>query len=463
MPELVEGQMTEAYAERRIFPEHKKGGYEEVWQMAHPAVLTMLSQTFLSFTDAVMVGRLGAAQLAGVGLAGTLAWGLFSFFNGLVNGVNTFVAQDFGARRLDNIGKMTWQGIYLTLGAGVILAAMSLYSNGFFRLMGPSPEVQAIGSSYLRIRMLGGVFMISWMCFSSFLRGLGDTRTPLKVALVANALNIFLNWCLIFGKLGFPRLETRGSAIATVIATAAGAAMFLWVFLSKKNSQRYATRRNKRLDPRALARLTRISVPMGVQWALDMFSFIVFSALIGRISTVALAASECGLRLMSLSFMPVFGMSIAATTLVGQYIGSKEIPCAVRSGKSAMKVGLAYTAVVAFVFAVFPDKLVTLINSDPEVVRLGTKVLRLAALFQVFDGIGIVSSGCLRGAGDTVWTMTVMITYAWSMFVPLAYIGGFVLGWGVVGAWLGATVYIIALGITFYLRFRGGRWQRIKI
>lgn len=463
MPELVEGQMTEAAPERRVFPEHKKGGYEEVWHLAHPAVLTMVSMTVMSFTDAVMVGRLGAVQLAGVGLAGTLAWGLFSFFNGLVNGVNTFVAQDFGAGRYDRIGKITWQGIYLTAASGLVLAAMSLYSEGFFRLMGPSPEVQAFGSSYLRIRLLGGFFMISWMCFSSFLRGLGDTMTPLKVTLVANAVNILLNWCLIFGKLGFPRLETRGAALGTVIATAVGTAIFLTVFLSRKSAERYSTRRNRGLDPRALLRLARISVPMGVQWALDMLSFIVFASLIGRISTMGLAATEVGLRLMSLSFMPVFGISIAATTLVGQYIGAKQVHLAVRSGNSAMKLGLAYTAVIAVLFAVFPERLVMLINSDPEVVRIGTQVLRLAALFQVFDGIGIVSSGCLRGAGDTLWTMVVMISCAWLLFVPLSYVGGFVLGWGVIGAWAGATVYIVVLGITFYLRFRGNRWQRIKI
>jgi MATE family multidrug resistance protein len=310
---------------------------------------------------------------------------------------------------------------------------------------------------------LGGFFMVSWMCFSSFLRGLGDTRTPLKVCLAANGINVFLNYCLIYGKLGFPRLETNGSAIATVVATAAGAAMFLWVFLSKKNAERYATRRKKRLDPLALLRLARISIPMGIQWALDMASFVVFSALIGRISTLGLAASEVGLRLMSLSFMPVFGVSIAATTLVGQYIGSREMHLAVRSGRTAMKMGLIYTAFIGFVFAVFPDKLVSLINSDPEVVRIGTQVLRLAAVFQIFDGVGIVSSGCLRGAGDTIWTMIIMVSYAWLIFVPLAYVGGFLLKGGAVGAWAGATIYIIALGITFFLRFRSGRWQKIKI
>jgi multidrug resistance protein, MATE family len=189
----------------------------------------------------------------------------------------------------------------------------------------------------------------------------------------------------------------------------------------------------------------------------------VFYAVIGRISTMGLAASEVTLRFMSLSFMPIVGMSIAATTLVGQYIGSKEVRFAVRSGRSAMKLGLVYTAALAVLFAVFPDKLIALINSDPEVIRTGTPILRLAAVFQVFDGVGIISAGCLRGAGDTLWTMLVGIAYVWGMFVPLAYVGAIVLGRGVLGAWMGITVYIIVLGVTFLLRFRSGKWQKMSI
>jgi MATE family multidrug resistance protein len=212
-----------------------------------------------------------------------------------------------------------------------------------------------------------------------------------------------------------------------------------------------------------MLRLSRLGGPIGLQWFLDMGSFIFFSALIGRIGTEELAATEAGIRLMSLSFMPVYGVSIAATALVGRYIGSGETGFAVRSGNSALMIGFFYTLFIAFVFAVFPRELVSLINSDPEVVEIGVKVLRLAALFQVFDGLGIVSNGCLRGAGDTRWAMYIGVGYAWLLFLPLAYIGGFVLDYGAVGAWGGATIYICALGLTFYLRFRGGRWQSIKI
>jgi MATE family multidrug resistance protein len=449
--------------ETRAFEEHQKGSYSEVWHIAYPAVLTMISQTVMSFTDAAMVGRLGAVELAGVGLAGTLVWGLYSFFNGVVNGVNTFVAQDYGAKRYSRIGVMTWQGIYFAVISGAILLVLSTFSGDLFRLMGPAQDVQRIGSAYLRIRMQGGIFIILWMCFSSFLRGLGDTRTPLKITLAANVINIVGDYLLIFGKLGLPRLETEGAAIATITANGVGAVLFFLAFVMHRNASDYSTRSGWRPRVGQMKRLARVGLPVGLQWFLDMGSFIIFSALIGRIGTVQLAANEATIRLLSLSFLPLFGVSIAATTLVGQYIGREEPHYACRSGNSALRLGLVYTAFIATVFLVFPERLVSAINSDPDVVRIGSRIIRLAAAFQLFDGVGIISNGCLRGAGDTRWAMFIGIGYAWFLFLPMAYIGGFLLEGGAFGAWAGATVYIMALGLTFYLRFRSGKWQSIKI
>jgi MATE family multidrug resistance protein len=449
--------------EKRVFEEHRKGGYAEVWHIAYPAVLTMISQTVMSFTDAVMVGRLGAVELAGVGLAGTLVWGLYSFFNGLVNGLNTFVAQDYGAKRYSSIGPMAWQGVYFAVFSGIILFVMSNYSSHFFRMMGPDEAVQTVGSQYLKIRMRGGMFIVLWMCFSAFLRGLGDTRTPLKITVMANIINIVGDYVLIFGKFGFPKLGTEGAAIATIFANGVGAVAFFVIFLSARHSSSYSTRSGWRPRLGSMWRLAKVGLPIGLQWVLDMGSFIVFSALIGRIGTSELAANEAAIRLMSLSFMPVYGLSIAATTLVGQYIGSDELHFAVKSGNSSLRLGFCYTLFIAFVFMVFPDRLVAIINSDPDVVRVGTGIIRLAAVFQVFDGFGIVSNGCLRGAGDTRWAMFIGVGYAWLLFVPLAYYAAFRLEWGAVGAWGGATVYIIALGLTFFFRFRSGKWKSIKI
>ena len=150
-------------------------------------------------------------------------------------------------------------------------------------------------------------------------------------------------------------------------------------------------------------------------------------------------------------------------TLVGHYIGAGQLPYARRSGYTAIKMGVVYTFFVAIAFFAVPEFLISLVTPNPEVIRLGTRLLFFAALFQLSDGFGICASGALKGAGDTFFTMCVSIGYAWLLFLPLAYALGFWLGYGVPGAWCGATIYIILAGITYFLRFRSDRWERIRI
>ena len=205
----------------------------------------------------------------------------------------------------------------------------------------------------------------------------------------------------------------------------------------------------------------KVGLPMGIQGVLDVGSFTVFSAMIGRMGNSELAANTAAITLLHTSFMPLIGISLAATTLVGQYIGSNQYTNARESGYTAIKVGVAYTSIMALLFFCLPNTLLSLVTDDPNVITLGRKILFLAAIFQVSDGCGICSSGALKGAGDTLFTMVVGISYGWLLFLPLSY-------WlagrhGLSGAWAGATVYIILLGITYFLRFRSNRWEKLQI
>ena len=439
------------------------GGYREVWLLAYPIVVTMLSRTAMMFVDAAMVGRLGATELAAVGLAGVLTWTLFSFFQGFLGSVTTFVAQRYGAGNRRGITVAAWQGIYLALGSYLIILVINQFTAPAFALMKPSPEVQRLAGIYTQIRLYGGITTFISFGLASFLRGIGDTKTPMRIEIVANLVNLLFNYLLIFGKFGCPRLEVVGAAVATLIAGVVAAICYFAVFLSRKSNQAFQTRSHSRIDVPDLRRMLRIGLPMGVHNLMDMGSFTVFTALIGRMGDVALAANNAGITLISTSFMPLYGISMAATTLVGHYIGSSQVSYARRSGYTAIKLGVVYTFLVAIVFFAVPEFLISLVTPDPEVIRLGTRVLFFAALFQLSDGFGICASGALKGAGDTFFTMCVSIGYAWLLFLPLAYALGFWLGYGVPGAWCGATIYIILAGITFFLRFRSDRWERIRI
>ena len=439
------------------------GGYREVWVLAYPVVITMASRTVMGFVDTAMVGRLGITELAAVGLAGILTWTLYSFFGGLLTSINTFVAQCYGAGDRRGIAVAAWQGLYIALVSYLLVLLISRFTEHAFALLKPSQEIQQLGVVYTRIRLYGGITAFIHFAVSSFLRGIGDTKTPMWIAIIANLINIILDYLLIFGHFGFPRLEVTGAAIATVIAGTVSAVIYLAIFFSKKFNREYQTRSNFQINLRQIRRILRIGAPMGIQSLLDLGSFTIFTAMIGRMGDLALAANTVAITLLSISFMPLFGVSLASTTLVGQYIGSGQLHYARKSGYTAIKIGVAYTVVIAILFVTVPKLLFSLITTDQEVAQLGTQILFLAAIFQLSDGFGICSSGALKGAGDTLFTMLVGLGYAWFLFLPLAYGFGIVLGYGVVGAWGGATIYIILIGITYFMRFRSNRWEKIQI
>ena len=330
------------------------GGYREVWLLAYPIVITMLSRTAMMFVDSAMVGRLGATELAAVGLAGILTWTLFSFFQGFLGSVNTFVAQRYGAGNRRGITVAAWQGIYLALGSYLIILLINQFTVPAFALMKPSSEVQRLGVIYTQIRLYGGITVFISFGMASFLRGVGDTKTPMRIEIVVNLVNLLFNYLLIFGKFGCPRLEVVGAAIATLIAGVVAVICYFAVFLSRKLNRAFQTRSYFQIDLRDLRRILRIGLPMGVHNLMDMGSFTVFTALIGRMGDVALAANNAAITLISTSFMPLFGISMAATTLVGHYIGSGQLHYARRSGYTAIKLGVVYTFFVAIAFFVVP-------------------------------------------------------------------------------------------------------------
>jgi MATE family multidrug resistance protein len=310
---------------------------------------------------------------------------------------------------------------------------------------------------------MGGGFFLVYLNLSCFFRGTGDTKTPMKVAIAANVVNLVGDYLLIFGHFGFPRMEVKGAAVATVFASLSGALIFLVLYLRRSFHARFRTRSLFAFSRERMIRMIRVGIPIGIQYFLDIGSFLVFSAYIGRMGDGPLAANHIAIRILSFSFMPCYGISIAATSLVGQYIGAKDFPSSETSGYNAIRIGLLYTAVIAVVFLLFADELAGIFSTEPDVLRFSSRILLLAAVFQIFDGVQMISSGSLRGAGDTRWPMIVAVLYTWFLFIPLAYVFGDILGGGVVGAWVGATIYIILLGATLLLRYRSGAWKTMKI
>jgi putative MATE family efflux protein len=423
----------------------------------------MISQTVMWTVDSAMVGHVGKTELAAVGLGGVMVFTLYSFFIGLTSAVNTFVAQSFGAGERRKCGMYLWQGLYISVAASGVIYLARAYASEIMVILGPAADVQVLGAAYAKIRMLSAPFFLIYFTFSHFFRGIGDTKTPFKVLLFAHAVNIAGDYFLIFGKGPFPALGVEGAAWATTLANFVAAAIFSALMFRPYLRGSFGTLEQWRLRLGEINRLFRIGLPVAVHFILDMGSFLFFSAYIGRMGTAPLAANQIAIQILALSFMPCQGFAIAATTLMGQYIGAARPELAKKSAYTTLKLGMYYAGFIALLCVSIPELLVKIFNSDPDVVALGRPLLYLAALFQAFDAVQFISSGALRGAGDTRVPMYVVLGAAWLVFIPLAYLFGTVMDRGVVGAWTGASIYIVVIGILMFLRLKTERWRDIKI
>lgn len=441
----------------------RAGSAREVTTLAYPVVLTQLSSTAMFVIDSAMVGRLGATELASTGYGGIWLWTALTLFLGTAQGVQTFVAQAHGAGRPRECGSWVWQSLYALLPATLIgIGLFVMLFPWILARLAPSPEMQRLTYEYASSRALGTPAAVGLMTLAGFFRGLGDTRTPLYAGLAANALNVVLDYGLIFGHGGLPALGVQGAGLATAVANWTGVAVLVVAFQRRAIAERFGTR-PVHPDLRAVRRFARTSAPIGGQWFLDMASFALFSTLVARMGDVPMAASQGLLALLSLSFMQAIGISMAAATLVGRYVGAGDPEAARRSHHAAVRLGCVLAAGVATLLALWPETLLRAFTDEPEVLALGKPLVRLGAAFQLFDALGIIANGSLRGAGDTRWPFVVQIGLAWGFFLPLAWALGVGLGGGLTGAWLGGTIYVAVLATALLLRFGRGSWQEIKI
>ncbi|MEJ2720287.1 MAG: MATE family efflux transporter, partial [bacterium] len=349
------------------------------------------------------------------------------------------------------------------LASGLCLLIIREFNGATVDFLGPAPEVRTLCVAYTGIRMLSAPFFLLQYAFSNFFRGLGDTRTPMKVMIAANVVNIVLDYFLIFGNGPFPALGVEGAAWATFAANAVSAAVFVGIVFSRPYRSGHGTTRHWRPDAGCIGRLLKIGIPIGVHYVLDMGSFLVFSAYVGRMGTEQLAANQIVIQVLALSFMPCHGIAVAATTLMGQYIGAGRFDHAKKSSYATLRLGLLYAGFIGLVYFLFPESLVRVFNDDPMVLFFGKRLILIAAVFQFFDATQMISAGALRGAGDTKTPMILALGGGWLIFLPLGYLVGTILDKGVVGAWVGAAVYVAFLGVAMFARLKTERWGRIKL
>ena len=440
-------------------PSVSPGSYREVVVLAFPVVLSMVSQTLRSAINIALLGHFGTVEQGAAGVGAAMLWPFFLLCNCGGVGVNICVAQYLGAQRRPECGAITWQGLYLSLLAWLPMLIAGLYAPLLVQLSAPSPELLAPTALYLRILLLGGLPDLLSFTLLSFFRGLGDTTTPLLVTLGIQLLNMLLDVLLIFGLAGFPRLGVAGAALATVSAETVGLGVYMALFLRRAQRGGLLTRPWIPFDPHSCRHLAQVSWPIGVQRAVEMGAWALFTTLIARLGAVEAAAHVVATQIMAVSYMAGYGVSIAATTLVGQYLGARNLPAARRSMASCLVLVFLLMGSIGLGVFVWRQPLADLFSRDQAVGRLSARLLLFVALFQLFDAVGLLAMGVLRGAGDTRWPMVVGVVLNWVLFVPGAAL--VIVAWqgGITGGWSTALGYAIVLGVVLLYRVWRGDWQ----
>ncbi|MBN1808457.1 MAG: MATE family efflux transporter [Planctomycetes bacterium] len=428
-----------------------------------PMIAGNLIRTTFELVDMAFVGRLGKSALAAVGMSALILMLLNTVFMGIATAATALVARAVGAGDSDRANHVAAQSITLTLALSILLSIAGFWlAPLLLELLGAKQDVVLLGTGYMHLRFMGLFAMLSLFIGAGILRGAGDVITPLIVSAVGAVLNIFLDAALIFGLWGLPRLEVNGAALATVLSQVAVFAIGMKLLTGGHLRVRVAAAEMKP-DPATIGLLVRIGIPNSVGMSLRFLMNLVLTRIVAKFGTGAVAAFTIGGRLQSLGFMPTFAVAQTAATLVGQNLGAKKEDRAQRGALlcTAAAVAIMFTAsVLGFAFAPY---VVRLFNSDPEVLSIGSTMIRIAAIGYPFAAISIVLNRSISGAGDTVPPMIFNLLILWVLQVPLAVWLAGMERFGVTGVWWAgaATSIVSAAAATTY--FFLGRWKRLKI
>jgi MATE family multidrug resistance protein len=448
------------------------GSLRELLRVSLPLMISSGSLSLMHIVDRIYLSHWSVEALAASAPAGIMYWTLFSLPFGIAVYTNTFVAQYFGSRRPERVVASVWQGLWLALAGGLLLAAVAPFSESIFRLAGHEADVLRLEAPYFSILCIGAAPALLSAALSAFFSGRGRTLIVMWVNVFVSLMNVGLDYVMVFGLGPIPEMGIRGAAWATNIASTTSCLLFLALMAWEARQEGYPLWTCRRFDPGLLARFLRYGASAGVQNFVDVAAFMLFVILIGRIGTHELAATNIAFNLNSMAFIPMFGMGTALMTLVGRRIGERRPDLAVRTTRYAFNISAVYMLVFAALYLGLPD--VMLIpyggagnaESFEQVRPIVVTLLKFVAAYSFFDAMAIIYGSAIRGAGDTTFSLWWTCSTGWLLMVLPAFVVYYALespAHRLIGCWSAATFYIVVVGIGFALRFRGGKWQAMSV
>jgi multidrug resistance protein, MATE family len=412
--------------------------------LAIPVVLSELGWMAMSVVDTIMVGRLSPAAIGAVGISSAIFYTPTLFGIGLLLGLDTLVAQAFGRGDFDDCHRALAQGVYLAIAYTPIAMLIVGFAPHLFPLLHITEAVRVPANQYLTLLNLSALPLLIYVAFRRYLQGVGKVR-PVTFALIsANLVNWFGNWVLIYGKFGLPAMGVRGSALSTCVARVYMAGVLVWWAWKHERDRGHPLFAHwPGLRPAQFRRLLQLGWPAASQLLFEVGAFSLATLLAGRLSPDILAAHQIVLNSASVTYMVPLGFSAASAISVGHAIGAGDRALARRSGSMAIALGAVFMALAATAFLTIPRLLLHVYTYDPQTVAVGVRLLAVAAIFQVFDGIQGIGTGALRGLGKTRGPMVVNLVAYGVIGLPLGYVLCFLTPLGIYGLWGGLTLALI--------------------
>jgi MATE family multidrug resistance protein len=450
---------TLASSVHRLFPDRERR--KTIWVIALPIMGGMMSQNVLNLVDIGMVGRLGDSALAATGIGSFSNYLAISFIIGLSAGVQALAARRLGEGRKSETAIPLNGGLLLALIIGLPLCVILILVTPFaFTFLTEDQAVRELGIPYLQVRMVSMLAVGMNFSFRGYWSAIHMTGVYLQTLLIMHAINIFLNWVLIFGNLGAPELGVFGAGLATTISLYIGTALYFFFAVRHASDKGFLHGIPSR---NTLWQQFKLSLPSSLQQLFFSAGLVTLVWVVGQIGTAEVAAINILMTFHITAMLPAFGIALAATTLVGNALGRGEVDDAAAWGWNCAALTFIYGVIMSLLLIPLANPILGVFLTNPETRQLAYLPMVLWALMISFDTAGMVLMNALIGAGDTRRSMWISLTWQWAFFLPLAFVVGPVLGFGLLGVWIVNGFYRVGQSINCGTQWASRKWANIKI
>ncbi len=449
-----------------MFRKYDKQLIRNTVNMTWPVVIESFFSAFVGLVDSYMVSGLGHEAMAAVGLTTQPKFMGFSMYFALNVAVSALVARRRGERRRDDANSILYSALTFVLATALLFSVIFVvFASPIIRFCGSNAETHDLAVQYFQIIMGGMLFNCISMAINSAQRGAGNTRITMRTNVTSNVVNVIFNYLLIGGNFGFPRLGVRGAAIATVLGTVVACGMSVYSVMDRECfvSLPYIVSNRIRPTVDAFKSIIKVGYSVFFEQILMRVGFMLTAIMAAKQGTAEMAAHQVGMNIMGLSFSFGDGLQATAVALIGRSLGEKNKELAREYGRTCRMLGGVISVVLLFVYFFGARPMMSAFFNEEYIVDIGVSIMRVVMFVVLFQIAQVIYMGCLRGAGDTLYTAIASIIGVTIVRTAVSYLGGYVLGFGIVGIWAGVLADQVARFLLAGIRFKQGKWTEIKI